>query len=145
MPHTLLALVILIAALPFRAGACEASFRAGMAGSAAYTRLLRTTQAELFGATDWISGPEVLARLERRSARTSGCQELALHRAQLGGAQALLGGATRQFQQARALCFGPNRERADQNLGALQRAETAYLDLMDFIERVWATCRPQAP
>ena len=142
-PVAVLVLLLLMLASPV--WACEAAFRAGAVGFAAYGRLLRSTQAELFGPADWISGPDLLARLDRRSARTTGCEELAPGREQLVGAQVLLAEATRSFEQARALCFGTNRQRAQQNLDALQHARLAYLDLMDFIDRVWTTCRPQAP
>jgi|GEM_PF-1760029 len=137
-----LILVCALLASPLWADACARSFEAGRAAFQAQDRGLHALRGEAYGPAAWVSGPQVLARLEARSELTDQCQELAALRLRLDALRALLADAERHFALAVALCHSTNRERAQDNLALVREAAVAFADEVGFLTAVAAACRP---
>ncbi len=137
----LLALLLIALATPLDADPCEDRFRAGLAANAGFESGVHRVETALFAGLGWVTAPELLARLERQSALTTACDELAGHRRALDTAGALRQDATRNFDLAAVLCHGLNRERAQQNVDSLGARGVDLHDLTDFLDRVARTCR----
>lgn len=140
MPHVLLLLLCLTAATPLLADPCQDRFRAGLAAYATFDALAASVEEGLFIGTGWVSVPRVLARLEHRSALTTACDEVAVHRAEVSGMSAPLHAAEREFRLAAALCSGVNRERAEDNIESIHGHLEEVADTVTFVAQLTARC-----
>ncbi|WP_323036955.1 hypothetical protein [Pararhodobacter sp.] len=140
MPQILLLLLGLTAATPLLANPCQDRFRAGLAAYARFDTLAASVEEGLFIGTGWVSVPRVLARLEDRSALTTACDEVAVHRAQVSRMSAPLQAAEREFRLASALCSGVNRDRAQDNIRAIENHYAEVADHVTFVTQLTARC-----
>jgi len=139
--HAAILTVVLIAlAGPLLATPCEERFRAGAAAYARFDAAMDTIEDGIFTGTGWASVPRVLDRLERRSALTTACQELASFRMLADSASVAMRRAAREFSLATALCFGPNQTRAQQNQETLGRNSLEFNDLSRFFNQLERAC-----
>lgn len=140
MPQLLLLLLCLTAATPLLADPCQDRFRAGLTAYARFDALAALVEEGLYIGTGWVSVPRVLSRLENRSALTTACDEVAVHRAQVYGMTAPLQAAEREFRLASALCSGVNRARAQDNIRSLEDHYGEVRDQITFVNQLTARC-----